>query len=285
MKILVIGANGQLGLTFTKLLQNSQYQVDFAHKSMLNLAYEDHINSFLIDKKYDYMINCAAYTAVDNAEDEEDLANQINGHSVGLLAEWCAENNCTLIHFSTDYVFNGQQFQPYTELDNCSPQSVYGSSKLLGEQLIDKSNASAFVIRTSWVYSPFGNNFFKTMHRLGSLKDELNVVFDQIGTPTYTFDLANAVLSIIEKNLKTEGLTVYHYSNEGICSWYDFAFEIMKQSKLNCRVYPILSSQYPTKAKRPFYSVLNKNKIKSDLQISIPHWTESLQSCIHYIHE
>jgi len=226
------------------------------------------------------IINCAAYTAVDKAQTEEESANKINHLAVENIAQLSKELKIKLIHISTDYVFNGENYRPYTEADTTKPQSIYGQTKLDGENsMLEINPENSIIIRTSWVYSSFGNNFVKTMLRLGSDKEELGVIFDQVGTPTYARDLAKTILNIIPK-IDNEKVVVYHYSNEGVLSWYDFAKEIMKMGKLNCKVNPIETKDYPTPAKRPPYSILNKSKIKKDFDIIIPYWKDSLKECL-----
>ena len=225
-----------------------------------------------------YLINCAAYTAVDRAEQEKDLAFQVNAEAVGVLAAICKENHTKFIHISTDYVFDGTATAPYKEDSLTNPQSVYGASKLEGEKQALQFNPAAIVIRTSWVYSEYGKNFVKTMLKLLSEKDEISVVNDQVGSPTYAADLAEAIMKIISAPLWQAG--IYNYSNEGIISWYDFAVAIKELIGSTCRINPIPTSQYPTAAKRPAYSVLDKSKIKQAFKIELKDWKQSLASCI-----
>ena len=269
---LVVGANGQLGNELRLLLKQDAAYVD---RDELDITDKNAVLSFVSPAKYQAVINCAAYTAVDKAEDEEALARKINVEG----PENLALTGVPLIHISTDYVFDGHKCTPYTENDATNPQSAYGRTKLAGEKAVLDIADTAIIIRTAWLYSEFGNNFVKTMRRLGSERDNLNVVFDQVGTPTYAKDLAQAIVEILPQ-IKAGTKAVYHFSNEGVCSWYDFAVEIMHQSGVSCRVNPIESFQYPTKAIRPFYSVLNKGKIKSDFGISIRHWQVALRECI-----
>ncbi len=269
---LVTGANGQLGNELRLLLSNRAVYVD---KEELDITDSEAVKNFTSGKNFAAIINCAAYTAVDKAENDEKLAQLINVDGPRNLAA----TQIPLIHISTDYVFNGQNFRPYSEEDTPNPQSVYGRTKLAGEQAVLQTSDTAIIIRTAWLYSNFGNNFVKTMQRLGAERSELKVVFDQIGTPTYAADLAAAIVQILPQ-IKTGSKGIFHFSNEGVCSWYDFAVEIMNLSKLSCKVLPIESKDYPTPAKRPFYSVLNKNKIKQTFNISINHWKESLQKCL-----
>ncbi len=270
---LVVGANGQLGNELRLLLQNKAEYVD---REELDITDEAAVSDYVIKDKYEAIINCAAYTAVDKAEDEPELAEKINVYGPKNLAK----TGVPLVHVSTDYVFNGQNYVPYKEGDETAPRSVYGVTKLAGEKAVIENASTAVVIRTAWLYSEFGNNFVKTMQRLGAERESLNVVFDQIGSPTYAKDLAQAIVEILPQ-LKKGTKEIYHFSNEGVCSWYDFAVEIMKKSNLSCKVFPIESSQYPTKAVRPSYSVLNKSKIKTDFGIKIRHWEEALQECIN----
>lgn len=270
---LVVGANGQLGNELRLLLQDKAEYVD---RDELDITDVNAVAEYVTSDKYDAVINCAAYTAVDKAEDEPELAEKINVIGPKNLAK----TGVPLVHVSTDYVFDGQNCVPYKESDKTAPRSVYGVTKLAGEQAVIDNAATAVVIRTAWLYSEFGNNFVKTMQRLGAERESLNVVFDQVGTPTYAKDLAQAIVEILPQ-LKIGTKEIYHFSNEGVCSWYDFAVSIMQKSGLSCKVFPIESSQYPTKAARPSYSVLNKGKIKSDFGIKIRHWEEALQECIN----
>ena len=269
---LVVGANGQLGNELHLLLKNKAEYVD---KDELDITDKQAVLNFVKPEKYQAIINCAAYTAVDKAEDDKDMAYKINVNG----PENLALTGVPLVHISTDYVFDGKSCVPYKEDDKPNPKSVYGSTKLAGEQAVMKIADTAIIIRTAWLYSEFGNNFVKTMRRLGAERESLNVVFDQVGTPTYAKDLAQAIVDILS-HIKTGDKEIYHFSNEGVCSWYDFAVAIMKKSDLKCRVLPIESSQYPTRAVRPFYSVLNKNKIKTKYGIKNRHWREALQECI-----
>jgi dTDP-4-dehydrorhamnose reductase len=279
MRILVIGKNGQLGSEIRKLVtEESKDSYFFTGTDELDLSSEDSINSFLNSQaKFDLIINCGAYTAVDKAEDEKEKSFLINADALKVIVKYCSIHETKLIHISTDYVFDGSKNTPYNELDETNPTGVYGESKRMGEIEILDSTINATIIRTSWVYSNFGNNFVKTMLKLGSERDQISVVIDQIGTPTFANDLAKVCIEIGKKvdQWKT-GTNVYHYSNEGVTSWYDFAIEIMKIKGLPCKIFPIESFEYPTKAKRPHFSVLNKKKIKDDFNLEIPHWKESL---------
>lgn len=269
---LVVGANGQLGNELRLLLQNKAEYVD---KDELDITNQEAVLAFIKPEKYQAVINCAAYTAVDKAEDDEDLAYKINAEGPKNLAL----TGVPMIHISTDYVFDGQKCTPYIESDIADPTSVYGRTKLAGENLVLDTANTAVIIRTSWLYSEFGNNFVKTMRRLGAERESLNVVFDQVGTPTYAKDLAQAIVDILPQ-IKQGTKEIYHFSNEGVCSWYDFAVEIMRMSNLSCQVNPIESSQYPTKATRPSYSVMNKGKIKTEFGVKSRHWQQALRECI-----
>lgn len=281
MKILVTGSNGQLGSEIKALEQKySTWNFVFTDVDELNITDPKSVKHFFeTEKNITYLINCAAYTAVDKAEDEPELAEKINALAPKLLAEACHLHGVRLIHISTDYVFDGTAHKPYAESDLTNPKSVYGETKKAGEINVLSANKESMVIRTSWLYSRFGHNFIKVMQRFGKERENLNVVFDQIGTPTHAKDLAESILSIIQKNSdkSTTWLSgVYHFSNEGVCSWYDFATEIMNLWQIDCKISPITSDQYPQKAKRPFYSVLNKQKIKDTYGITIPFWRNSL---------
>lgn len=269
---LVTGANGQLGNELKLLLQDKAAYVD---RDELDITDEEAVKAYVGQGKWDAIINCAAYTAVDKAESDEALAEKINVKG----PENLAKTGIPLIHVSTDYVFDGTNYRPYVETDEVNPQSVYGKTKLAGEQAVLANAQTAVIIRTAWLYSTFGNNFVKTMRKLGKERDSLNVVFDQVGSPTYARDLAQAIVDILPQ-MKPGMKEVYHFSNEGVCSWYDFATAIMAQSDLVCDVFPIESKDYPTPAKRPHYSVLNKGKIKKDFGIKINHWAVSLAECV-----
>ncbi|MFV0627271.1 MAG: dTDP-4-dehydrorhamnose reductase [Alphaproteobacteria bacterium] len=270
--ILVTGANGQLGNEFRRILGDQAQYVDVAE---LDITNKEVVETFFKGKSFSYIINCAAYTAVDKAEKDWQLAELINITG----PENLAKTGIPLIHISTDYVFDGKNYLPYTEEDKTCPNSVYGKTKLAGEQKVLEIASTALIFRTAWLYSKFGNNFVKTMRKLGKDRESLTVVFDQIGTPTYAKDLAQAIVDILPQ--VTAGTKeVYHYSNEGVCSWYDFAIAVMAMSDLDCYVLPIESKDYPTAAARPHYSVLNKTKIKKHFEIEIPHWADSLSDCI-----
>ncbi len=285
-KILVTGENGQLGSEL-KALSSAylQYEFTFADRNTLDLSSLCKLEDYFDNHSFDIIINCAAYTAVDKAESDEELANTINHRAVSLLAKIAKKNNISLIHISTDYVFDGQNYRPYLETDPTNPQGIYGRTKRDGENaVLDVSPNNSIIIRTSWVYSSFGNNFVKTMLRLGKERDSLGVIFDQVGTPTYARDLAKTILEILPQ-IKNESPEIYHYSNEGVTSWYDFSETIFELSKINCTVNAITAEEYPLPAPRPHYSLLNKTKIKNDFNISIPYWKDSLKECIELLGE
>ena len=270
-KVLVTGANGQLGTELKKLIPDAI----FADINMLDITDLEAVKTFVAGNQIDMIVNCAAYTAVDKAEDEVELAKKVNEDGPRNLAL----SGAKVIHVSTDYVFDGLGHKPYTPTDETKPISVYGKTKRAGELAVLDNADTAIVIRTAWLYSTYGNNFVKTMQRLGSEKESLNVVADQVGSPTYAADLAKAITEIIPQ-VKEGQKGVYHFTNEGVCSWYDFARKIMELSELNCTVNPIPSSAYPTKATRPFYSVLSKESIKQDFGIKIAHWENGLKRCL-----
>ncbi len=285
-RILVTGANGQLGSEL-KALQGAypEYDMIFIDRTELDLADTEAIEAYFVDKTFDIVINCAAYTAVDKAENEVELADAINHKSVEVLANIAKEKNISLVQISTDYVFDGRSSKPYSETDTVNPQGVYGETKLKGEKAILTINpAHSVIIRTSWVYSTYGANFVKTMLRLGKERDELGVIYDQVGTPTYARDLAEAIMVILPK-LNKENVEIYHYSNEGVCSWYDFAKAIFELSGTQCDVKPIETKEYPTPATRPHYSLLNKAKIKKEVNLTIPYWKDSLKECLQKMGE
>ena len=282
--ILVTGGKGQLGSELKDLVsQYSGYNFYFTDAHELDITSHSKVESFIEEKEIEIIINCAAYTAVDKAEDEHESSNALNHLAVSNIARIAKQRSIKLIHISTDYVFNGNSFCPYKEDDTPNPQSVYGVTKLDGEKSILKMNPSnSIIIRTSWLYSSYGNNFVKTMLRLGNEKNELRVIFDQVGTPTYARDLAKVILDILP-NIETSNVEIYNFSNEGVCSWYDFAKAIFELKRVSVLVKPIETIEYPTRAKRPFYSVLNKTKIKNKFKINIPHWKESLTKCLDII--
>jgi dTDP-4-dehydrorhamnose reductase len=277
--ILVTGCNGQLGKELQQLADEfQQFKFIFASREDLKIHHYGLVENFFTATKPQYCINCAAYTAVDKAEDEQDMATLVNGEAVGNLAAICKKYTTKLIHISTDYVFDGSSETPYSEDDVTGPINTYGRSKLLGEQVCRKENEDVMIIRTSWVYSSFGHNFVKTMMRLMKERNKINVVYDQIGSPTYAADLAKAILDVIASGKWQSG--IYHYSNEGKISWYDFAVAIKEISNSNCTVHSIPTAQYPTPAKRPHFSLLNTQKIKTIFHIEIPGWRDSLKKCI-----
>jgi dTDP-4-dehydrorhamnose reductase len=282
--ILVTGSNGQLGSELQALSAlHPDYTFTFITRSALNLSNTDAIRAYFSDKTFDAIINCAAYTAVDKAESEPELAKAINTAAVETLASIAKDKAASLIHISTDYVFDGKNFKPYGETDVTDPQGVYGQTKLDGEQAMLAINPpKSIIIRTSWVYSSFGNNFVKTMLRLGKEREELGVIYDQVGTPTFARDLARAILSIIQHPAldAQKSTEIHHFSNEGVCSWYDFAKTIFELSAIACAVKPLETKEYPTPAKRPHYSLLNKAKIKSTFDLAIPYWKDSLKECL-----
>ncbi len=279
--IAILGAHGQLGKSFQDLsLFIEKYNMLFFSKNQLDIRNDKLIKYFIDKHKIDCIINCAAYTAVDLAENEMEKASILNYECVKILAKLAKQNGLKFIHISTDYVFDGQTNSPYKENDMTNPLSIYGKTKLKGEQAImEIAPKNTIIIRTSWLYSGYGKNFVKTMQNLGRQRGELEVVFDQIGTPTYARDLAEVIVNILPA-IQNEKPEIYHYSNEGVASWYDFAKEIMKLSQLDCNIKPIESKDFPTLAPRPYYSVLNKQKIKEKFHIKIPYWKDSLERCI-----
>ncbi len=280
-KILITGANGQLGNEFRALEDRYPgHSFIFLSRQDLSIADAGNVKEVLQQHHPDWVINCAAYTAVDKAETEQDLAMSINAHATGILAAVCTELQARFIHISTDYVFDGSSASPYREDATTGPINTYGHTKLRGEQLALEENPDAIIIRTSWVYSYFGNNFVKTMMRLMKERESINVVADQVGSPTYAADLANAIMHIIESPNAKNIRGIFHYSNEGQISWYEFAQAIKELTGSNCNVNPIPSSQYPTPAKRPQYSLLDKTRIRSELNLEIPGWRDSLVVCI-----
>ena len=288
--ILVTGCTGQLGQSIQSLETDYPgYEFLFADRQQLDLSNETSIANFFQHKTFKIIINCAAYTSVDKAESESELANQVNHLAVKQLARIAKESHTKLIHISTDYVFSGKNYRPYVETDEVAPQGVYGKTKLQGDEALQKIlKTNAIIIRTSWVYSEYGNNFLKTMLKLGQERDSLQVIFDQIGTPTYAKDLAKAIMSIVQNeqfilmNFKTN---ILHFSNEGLCSWYDFAKAIFEFQNIECQVSPIETKDYPTPAERPHYSVLNKTKIKQMFDLTISYWKDSVEECLTMLHK
>lgn len=282
--IIVTGANGQAGKELLALSNHHPaFRFLFLSKEDLPIDQVEQLRNYFDTNRPGYCINCAAYTAVDRAETEKDLAMLINGKAVGHLAHTCKLFNTKLIHLSTDYVFDGTATAPYKEDHTTNPVNYYGTTKLMGEKLCVQNNPESIIIRTSWVYSEFGNNFVKTMMRLMKERTSLNVVNDQLGSPTYAADLSNIMLEIIEKNNQETGNWkpgIFHYSNDGVISWYDFAVAIKNITGSVCTLNPIPTSAYPTPAPRPAYSVLNKEKIKEAYGIPIPAWKNSLEICM-----
>ena len=287
MRVLITGSNGQLGSEIKELAANYK-KLDFVFKDLpeLDICNFEALQAFIINNNINAVINCAAYTAVDKAEEDAEIAERVNSIGVANLVNALEKVNGKLIHISTDYVFDGDHFLPYKETDPVSPIGVYGETKRAGELAVINSDIDSIVIRTSWLYSSYGNNFVKTMLRLGNEKENLGVIFDQVGTPTYARDLAKTCLEILTAvnpaKISNNG-NLYHYSNEGVSSWYDFAISIMELGEVNCKVKPIQTKDYPTLAKRPQYSLLNKSKIKTDFKIDIPYWRDSLKDCIEKI--
>ena len=301
--VLVTGSNGQLGSELRSLVEGEaeathpgtvsgcapsgalKINYFFTDRSNLDISDFDLVKEYIRDKQINIIINCAAYTAVDKAEDDAINADKINHLAVKYLAQIAKEKDIKLIHISTDYVFDGKNYKPYSEDDATNPNGVYGKTKLDGEKAMQEINPkNSIIIRTSWVYSSFGANFVKTMLRLGKEKESLGVIFDQVGTPTYARDLAKAILDIL-LNINNEKVEIYNYSNEGVLSWYDFAKEIMRMAKIHCKVNPIETSDYPTPAQRPHYSLLNKSKIKEEFGIIVPYWKDSLDACLKMMGE
>ena len=287
MNILVMGSNGQLGSEIKDLGANyASFSFFFMDLPALDICNISQLDIFIKENNINTVINCAAYTAVDKAEEDAEKAERVNSMGVSNLVNALEKVNGKLIHISTDYVFDGDHFLPYKETDPVSPIGVYGETKRAGELSVINSDIDSIVIRTSWLYSSYGNNFVKTMLRLGYEKENLGVIFDQVGTPTYARDLAKTCLEILcggsSVNISRNG-NLYHYSNEGVASWYDFAIAIMALGNVDCKVKPIETKDYTTKAKRPHFSVLNKTKIKTDFEIEIPYWRDSLKYCIEKI--
>ncbi len=278
--ILVTGANGQLGNEMQRVAKSSTDRYIFTDVAELDITDYDAIYNMVSSEKVDVIVNCAAYTAVDKAEDDEAFANLLNNTAAGYLAKAAASVNATLIHISTDYVFDGSAHIPYTEDQPTKPIGVYGVTKQAGEQAVATSGCNYIIIRTSWLYSQWGGNFVKTMQRLTAERDTLSVIFDQVGTPTHAGDLADTIGAIINTDQLDKSGT-YHFSNEGVCSWFDFAQAIAEKSGNVCKIAPIHSYEFPAKVTRPFYSVLDKTKIKETFGIEIPYWTVSLDKCIN----
>lgn len=280
MNILVTGSNGQLGHSLRDIAGDSANRYIFTDVAELDITDRKAIDSMMQKENISVVINCAAYTNVDKAEDDFDTANLINNTAVGNLAMSCKEHGATLVHVSTDYVFDGSSNIPYTEDMPLAPLGVYGVTKLHGEQSVLQSGCDCVIIRTSWLYSEYGKNFVKTMMMLTEERETLNVVFDQAGTPTYAGDLARAIYDIVENNKYKGNNGIYHFSNEGVCSWYDFAREISELARTECDIRPCHSNEFPSKVNRPHYSVLDKTKIKTTFGLTIPYWKDSLRVCI-----
>ena len=281
MKILITGANGQLGNEIRELAHLfPQYKFLYTDIAELDITNSVEVNAYFGLNQPDAVINCAAYTAVDKAETDTETAFLVNATASGNLARASQQHSAYMVHVSTDYVYDGRNYRPYTESDAVNPVSVYGKSKLAGEHEVLQSGAKAIIIRTSWLYSAFGNNFVKTMIKYGRERDVMNVVFDQVGSPTYARDLAKAILDILPQAVANGHTGIFHYSSEGVTSWYDFAKAIHELAGISCRVSPIATKDYPLPAQRPFFSVLDKSLIRNSFAIEIPYWRDSLKDCI-----
>ncbi len=284
--LLITGSNGQLGSEIKVLsTQYPDFNFIFTDINELNITDYQLLDKFFEENKIDFVVNCAAYTAVDKAEQDEVMARFINTNAVKYISQITKKHNVFLIHISTDYVYNGKHYKPYTEEDPINPESTYGKTKADGEKELLQHAGNAIIIRTSWLYSSFGNNFIKTILKYGRERGKLNVVYDQIGTPTYAFDLAKTILDIIPKLTIKDTVEIYNYSNEGVTSWYDFAKEIIELSGIDCTINAIETKDYPLPAARPQYSVFNKSKIKHEFNINIPFWKDSLKHCLKLINE
>ncbi|HSV88601.1 MAG TPA: dTDP-4-dehydrorhamnose reductase [Bacteroidales bacterium] len=281
MNILVTGSNGQLGNEIKDLQHGfNQHRFHFTDLTELDVTNAENVNKYLKDKKIECVINCAAYTQVDMAENDKASASLLNSVAVKILAESCSQSDALLIHISTDYVFDGKNFKPYTENDTANPKTIYGKTKLDGEVEVMFNSKRALIIRTSWLYSTHGNNFVKTILKKCQTEPELKVIYDQIGTPTYARDLAKAILEILPKvPAKVRG-EIYNYSNEGVASWYDFAKAIVEFKGLKCMITPVMSKEFSQVAQRPHFSVLNKDRIKKEFGIKVPYWRDSLAECL-----
>lgn len=278
-KVIVTGANGQLGSEIRQLAPQTDFECIYTDIDTLDLLDSTATDEFFRMHPPDFIINCAAYTAVDKAEEEPALAHQVNAELPARLAQYAARNKGMLIHVSTDYVFGGTHFRPLREDDPTGPESSYGKTKLEGEKAI-REMKNVLILRTSWLYSSFGNNFVKSMVRYTSERDELRIVFDQVGSPTYAADLAGAILEIIANPGEKIVPGIYHYSNEGVCSWYDLVMAIREMTGATCNIVPIETKDYPLPAPRPHYSVMNKEKIKKQFGLEIPYWKDSLEKCM-----
>jgi dTDP-4-dehydrorhamnose reductase len=282
MKLLITGANGQLGNEMRVVLdRRPEIEAVYTDVDTLDITNLAQLDAFIEAEGVSHIVNCAAYTAVDKAEDDEANATKVNVDAVRNLGIVAKKYGAKIVHVSTDYVFDGCGHKPYTEDMSVCPTNVYGRTKLAGEKALFDECENAIIVRTSWLYSSYGNNFVKTMLRLGRERDELNVIFDQVGTPTYAADLAQTILTIIADKEWVSG--VYHFSNEGVCSWYDFTIMIHKLAGIECKVNPIESSAYPVRTPRPHYSVLNKTKIKTTFSIEVLYWVDSLQKCLNIL--
>lgn len=282
-RVLVTGKNGQLGQSLQGLADQSELELVFVDRQQLDLANNQSINSyFAAQPSFAAIINTAAYTAVDLAESEPDLAEQVNHQAVAALAAVARRQDSFLLQVSTDYVFDGRTYRPWQETDPTGPLNVYGRSKLAGEQALLASGCRGAVVRTSWLYSQYGHNFVRSILRLAQERSELSVVADQIGAPTWAADLAQVLLKLVQHELQqpSPNAQLYHYSNAGVCSWYDFATAIVELADLPCRVLPISSAQYPSPAQRPYYSLLDSSKIRQHLGLDIAHWRQSLATCL-----
>lgn len=286
MNILVTGANGQLGREMQRLSAVSPNNYTFTDVAELDVTDAGAVRQAVAQTRAEVIVNCAAYTNVERAEEDEEAADRLNRGAAENLARAAEANGATLIHVSTDYVFDGTGHRPYTEAMATSPLGAYGRTKLAGEEAVKASGCRYLILRTAWLYSEYGNNFLKTMLRLTSERETLRVVFDQVGTPTYAGDLALAIFSLIETGRYAGNEGVYHFTDEGVCSWYDFAVEIAAAAGHGtCRIIPCHTSEYPTKAQRPAYSVLDKTKFKETFQMDIPHWREALIYCMKRLTE
>lgn len=281
MRILVTGSNGQLGSEIRNIAPNYS-DIDFVFTDIdeLDITNADAIDNYFEENEFDFLINCAAYTAVDKCESNKLIAREINVLAVKSLAIACSKYNIGMIQISTDYVYDGLNHLPYKETDFTNPQSFYGETKLEGEEMVEEFCNNGIIIRTSWLYSSFGNNFVKTVLKYTKERDLMRVVYDQIGSPTYAADLAKIIVENIDKLTYMSGVHIFNYSNEGVCSWYDFAKAIVEIKEIDCKIKPIETFEYPLPANRPSYSVLNKAKIKNELDTEIPYWKDSLKKCL-----
>ena len=282
--ILITGSRGQLGNEMQQAASNfPEFNFIYTDVDELDICDKTALSVFVKAHAVNVIVNCAAYTAVDKAEDDVELCYKINTEAVRNIAEVACANSVQVVHVSTDYVFDGTNYMPYSEDEPVCPATVYGKSKLAGEEALMATCTEFVIIRTAWLYSSFGNNFVKTMIKLGRERESLNVIFDQVGTPTYAADLAEVILHILNSEIFVSGL--YHFSNEGVCSWYDFTKTIHRIAGINCDVRPIETKDYPARTPRPHYSVLNKAKIKNIYSLVIPHWEESLEKCIRILQQ